>query len=118
MRKALWIISAIGIGLIAIVCFRIATNPLRRSDAEIRSFVQTQTPLGSSYTDVLAYVKKMKWDSPEAKDIFGKTEVLNIQGKLGDYQGFPFVTWVFVIWKFDSSSRLESIEILRISDAL
>ena len=118
MRRSTLISIAVAVVIIASLVRHAASNPLRGSPAQIRAFVQLQTPLGASLADVSERVKKEKWDSPRAQEMFSETKGSSIQGMIGEYQGFPFVTWVFVSWEFDSTSKLREIRVSKVSDAL
>ena len=101
--------------VVAAVSVRIATNPVRRSDAEIRKWALTKTPRGTKSNEVWSVAYRQGWelDSPPTK----RNPVTNIVGRVGSYQGFPFYTYVYGVWVFDTSNSLEDIRISRISDA-
>jgi len=103
-------VAIIAIVFVGVVSVRIATNPLRQSDTEIRMWLLEKTPPGSTSNEVWSTADRQGWK------LHSPTNT-SIAGKLGGYQGFPFYTFVYASWEFDASNRLEDIRIGRISDA-
>ena len=99
--------------VVAAVSVRIATNPVRRSDPEIRKWLLTKTPRGTKSNEVWSVAYRQGWELISPTKVNAPT---NIVGKLGGYQGFPFYTFVYGIWDFDASNNLEDIRISRIMD--
>ena len=107
-----------GIAVAVLVTAWMASNPLRRSDASVRAWLLTKTPLGSSRAEVRAVLEQQGWQearfhqtrpSPAADPFLG--------GEIGSYQGFPWYTSVRALWEFDSSDRLVDIRIQRVMDS-
>jgi hypothetical protein len=91
-------------------------NPLRRSEASIRSWLEKATPLGSSLSHVQATATQRGWYDARAQGSDGHTSDTYIRGELGDYQNLPFRTAVTVFWEFDASNRLSDIRIWKTTD--
>ena len=95
----------------------VTSNPLRRSDDEIRSGLEKTTPLGSTLSDVQTIATQHGWYHATAQGSDGQTTGTYIRGELGNY-GFPFRTSVTVFWEFDASYRLDNIRIWRTTDSM
>jgi hypothetical protein len=106
-------VAIIAIVFVAAVSVRIATNPVRRSDPEIRKWLLTKTPRGTTSNEVWSIASRQGWELRSPTKVNPPT---NILGKLGGYQGFPFYTFVYGIWDFDAGNNLEDIRISRIMD--
>jgi hypothetical protein len=87
-----------------------------RSEASIRASLLKQKPLGSSLSDVHAFVEKRRWIDRSYIGTTGFYEqepgepahtvgVSSICGQLGYYY-LPFRTDVTAFWGFDASGRL------------
>jgi hypothetical protein len=107
------IVSVAVVAFVAVVVVRIATNPVRRSNAEIRKWALTKTPRGTKSNEVWSVAYRQGWELISPTKVNPQT---NIVGKLGSYQGFPFYTYVYGSWDFDASNSLENIRISRICD--
>ena len=103
--------------LVAVAVF-LVSNPLRRSEASIRGWLEKSTPLGSSLAEVQSVATRHGWYDPQFQGSDGHTTGTYIRGELGDYQGLPFRTSVTVFWEFDSSNRLTDIRIWKTTDGL
>jgi hypothetical protein len=114
IRKLIVWVTAI---VVAIVGFIAASSPLRKSEDDIRAWLETQTPIGSSLESVISYAQKQKWYDARAQGSDGETGPIYVRGELGEY-GLVFATSVTVFWEFDSMSRLERIRIWKTVDAL
>jgi|SRR6478735_9763301 len=118
MRWALIILIVGVIALVGVIMVRVTSNPLRQRDAQLRAWLLTQTPLGSSSNEVRAVLDRRGWYTDgyrttqprPASDPF-------ISGALGGYQGLPWYVSVSAFWEFDSSNRLAGIQIQRIMDS-
>jgi hypothetical protein len=111
------ILLAVLIVLTASIGIASARNPLRRSEEQISTWLQEQTPLGSSREFVITYAEKKKWYDPRAQGSDGKTSENYVRGELGNYRTI-FVTSVTVFWEFDSASRLVRVRVWKTVDAL
>ena len=106
------------VALVSVITVRVASNPLRQSDTELRTWLLTQTPLGSSSNQVRSVLEQRGWYTDgyrttqprPASDPF-------IAGELGGYQGLPWYVFVSAFWELDSSNRLAGIRIRRIMDS-
>jgi len=103
--------------IVAFVSF-LASNPLRRSEAGIRHWLEKTTPLGSTLSEVQATATKRGWYNARLQGSDGRTTGTYLRGELGEYQGLPFHTYVTVFWEFDSTDRLANIRIWKTVDAL
>ena len=118
MRWLLIIIVVALIAVVAAVTLRVASNPLRQSDANLRAWLLAQTPLGSSSNQVRSVLEQQGWHT----DGFRTTQPRPatdpfIAGELGGYQGLPWYVFVSAFWEFDASNRLAGIRIRRIMDS-
>jgi len=109
------------------------SNPLRKSDEEIRENLLKITPIGTSMEDVLKAIENNKkwkilqegswksWPSlPDKivsiyKNFFIKIKLINVL--LGTYWGF-FEMYVGAHWKFDENLKLIDIYIQKNSASL
>ena len=99
-----------------------------RSESSIRASLLKQTPLGSSLSDVRAFVAKKRWlDQSYTGTNYGfyKQEpgepahtigVSSICGHLGHYY-LPFRTDVTAFWGFDGDGRLLDVWVWKTTDA-
>jgi len=116
-----------GVAFIAISIF-ISSCSSMRSEASIRTSLLKQTPLGSSSSDVRAFVAKKGWiDQSYAGTNYGfykqdpgepahTVGVSSICGQLGHYY-LPFRTDVTVFWGFDVSGHLIDVWVWKTTDA-
>lgn len=96
--------------LIALAVF-VSASPLRRPESSIQSWVEKETPLGSSLAEVQAEATRRGWYDPRTQGSDGRTSGTYLRGLLGEYRGLLFVTSVTVFWEFDSNNRLANIRI-------
>jgi hypothetical protein len=119
----LLIYSAVIIG----IAFLISSCSLLRSETSIRASLLKQTPIGSSLSDVRAFVAKRGWldRSYVGTNGFLKQEVgspiqvvgvSSICGQLGHYW-LPFRTDVTAFWGFDANGRLIDVWVWKTTDA-
>jgi hypothetical protein len=118
MRRLYLILIGVLIVMVTAVLARVASNPLRRCDGDLRAWLLTRTPLGSTSNQVRVAVETRGWYT----DRFKSTEPRPahdpfIAGELGGYQGFPWYVFVSAFWELDSSNCLADIRIRRIHDA-
>jgi hypothetical protein len=117
MRRRHVILVAALVALVFITA-RMVSNPLRKPDADLRTWLLTKTPLGSSSNQVRNTVEQLGWYTDgyattqprPARDPF-------IAGELGGYQGVPWYIFVSAFWEFDRSNRLANVRIRRIQDS-
>jgi hypothetical protein len=109
------IISVSGIVIVAVGIWMFS-HSLFRSEASIRASLLRQTPLGSSSSDVRAFVDQQGWlvrnyagstgflkqESGRPSEVVGVT---SIEGNLGDFLNRNVTAY----WGFDSSNRLMDI---------
>lgn len=106
--------AAIAILVVAVI----SANPLRRSDASVRAWLLTTTPLGSGLDDVRTVLEQHGWHD----EVFQRTQPPPasepfLGGEIGSYQGLPWHTSVRAFWEFDSNGRLADIRIERLLDS-
>jgi len=92
------------------------TNPLRWSEKRIRTYIEKQTPIGSSYESVLAYIEKREWYDSRFQGSDGETKGVYLRGEIGRYRVL-FETYVTVFWEFDSDLYLEQIRVWKTINA-
>jgi hypothetical protein len=109
------VLSMIAVGALSIA---VASNPLRKSDVELRAWLLAKTPLGSSMADVRSLLDRHGWHDArfQQRRPLPATEPF-LGGDIGSYQGLPWHTSVRAFWEFDSSNRLVNIRIERILDS-
>jgi hypothetical protein len=115
MKRKVTILSALC--LLALATF-LASNPLRRSEANIRSWLEMTTPIGSKLPDVQSAATERGWYHAKLQGSDGQTSGTYIRGELGDYQGLPFRTSVTVFWEFNASDQLTNIRVWKTSDGI
>jgi hypothetical protein len=117
------IIAVSGVVIVAIGVW-LFSHSLLRSEASIRTSLLKQTPLGTSSTDVRAFVSKQDWlvrnyigstgfdkqESGKPNEVVGVT---SIEGNLGDFLNMNATAF----WGFDSSNRLIDIWVWKTYDA-
>ena len=118
MRK--WALKLVVVGLLGVVIIvtRMAGNPLRKPDAQLRAWLLDQTPVGSSRSDVKAILKERGWYT----DGFATTQPRParypfLAGDLGGYQGLPWYVFVDAFWEFDNNEKLVNVRVRRIIDS-
>jgi hypothetical protein len=120
--KALGVTSLLLVaGLIAFagIIAALDSNPLRRSEGQIRQWVMQKTPLGSSREEVMAAIAKEPWlGHPKFGGVGTPPSVTDIDAKLGSYQGFPWYCRVDAYWSFDSQGKLTDVHVIRGCDSL
>jgi len=121
------VIIAISAVIVAIGVWTSSCSSLR-SEASIRASLIKRTPLGSSSSDVRAFVAKEGWldRSYVGTSGFYKQEpgepahevgVSSICGQLGHYW-LPFRTDVTAFWGFDTNGHLIDVWVWKTTDAL
>jgi hypothetical protein len=115
-----WKLAALLLLIAIVICgaARSAFNPLRRSDAAIRAWLLTATPLGSNREKVQATLDKRGWHDGAYQTAvpLPATEPF-LGGGIGGYQGLPWRVNVSAFWEFDERGRLSGIRIQRIIDS-
>ena len=104
------------------------TNPLRKSQEDIRNMILSEIPLGTSINDVKSYNSKKNWEldyewegvpSKNSEDHYPAVKGSHIIGAyLGKYWGPLFRTDVDAFWGFNSSGKLIDFRIRKMTDAL
>jgi hypothetical protein len=126
-KKSSLAIVTSGIVIIAIGFFVSSCSSLR-SESSIRASLLKETPLGSSSSDVRAFVANQGWlDRSYAGTNFGfykqesgepahEVGVSSICGQLGHYW-LPFRTDVTAFWGFDTNGHLIDVWVWKTTDA-
>ena len=114
--------------IILVTVIMVLSNPLRKSQEQIRENILTLTPIGTSMEDVIKVIEiNKKWEvryisyeqgylyqgAGERKTIGEKS----IRVFMGDY-GNIFVTSVTVFWGFHEDSKLIDIWVWKDKDSL
>jgi hypothetical protein len=91
-------------------------NPLRWPKPFLEMYVDSITPIGMSFDNVMSEVDMRNWSvnySDKTQGFFDQRAKPNqvvgnmsIRASLGDYQGLPLMTNVTVFWGFDKSGSL------------
>jgi hypothetical protein len=97
---------------------QIALNPARGSDAEIRAWLFTVTPLGTAQREVQTALDERSWHQPGYQQtVPPPANKPFLGGEIGGYQGFPWYVFVDAFWEFDENDQLADIRIRRIIDS-
>ena len=112
-KRLVWTIIA-AIALVSLLAVQSATNPLRKSEAEIKSWLLLKTPLGEGTNSVNAFITRQG----SAKNFLRRPDGgVEFESEVGSYQGLPWWVVVRATWTFDSSERLIDIEVEKIIDS-
>ncbi|MCK5612726.1 hypothetical protein KAR91_63220 [Candidatus Pacearchaeota archaeon] len=119
------------IGLVVIsatILLAMFSNPLRRSESWIQTYVLNITPLGSSFDDVAQIIEKQGWEVAYKSKEHGFRDQgscpekivgsMSIRASLGDYRGIPFKANVTVFWGFDEEGKLIDIWVWKTWDGI
>ena len=103
-------------------------NPLRRPEAEIRSNLLSEVPLGSSIAQVQSQIHRHGWtlSYPLANTGFldqrtkpnREVGVKHFRASLGDYQDIPWEANVTAFWGFEETGKLMDLWIWKTWDSL
>ncbi len=104
------------LALISILILITIINPIRWPRPLIEIYINTITPTGTSFEDVMSEVESRDWAISHSSQTQGFYDQranpnkvvgnMSIRASLGDYQGFPLKTNVTVFWGFDKSGAL------------
>jgi hypothetical protein len=115
---------------------RYISNDWRRGkDADLQQRIFTETPLGSSMSQVEDVIRREGWDRIRIDRAHGFLDqrerrarrsgtlpqtvgMMSIQANAGDFQGVPFQSNVTVFWGFDQDGKLIDAWAWRTTDAL
>ena len=119
------------IAVIAVLYVAVNSNPLRRSEEQIRESMFEHTPMGMTLDDVVSLIdERDDWSLRNVNERIGYSFLMgrpgdpsggqtdNIIGKkyvaayIGEYQSF-FKTTVGVFWAFDENSELIEIAVIK-----
>ena len=84
--------------------------PIHQSDAAVRAWVLTRTPVGSNLADVRTTLIQNGWLGTEGRNppvLYGHF------GEYIDFRSFPFQTNVGAEWRFDRKNRLQIVIVHR-----
>jgi hypothetical protein len=119
MRTNRVILIVFVISMFAWVAFHVAFNPLRNSDAEIRPWLLSKTPIGSSRAVVQTTLDPFDWIDPVYQQTSPAPATKPFLGAaIGGYQGLPWHVTVRAFWEFDENDRLKNIRVDRTYDSL
>jgi len=126
-QKRSFLIAALIVAVIVVGGFLFSRSWLR-SEASIQRSLLKQAPLGTSSTEVLAFIRKEGWEISGYDPTRGflKQDPLKPNATVGDshvqvhlgYYWLPFRTDVTAFWGFDKSNRLIDVWVWKTIDAL
>src|SRR6266436_714133 len=98
-RRQLFIL----LGVVALASFLagpLLWNPLRRPSGFVRSWLLGKTPVGTSRSEVEAFVKSQGWSIGAYGQAVGEPgpPPSSIQAGLGSYDGVPWRVFVHATW--------------------
>jgi hypothetical protein len=103
---------------VAIACWQLASNPLRKSDATVQEWLFSKTPLGSRIDEVRPFLDQHGWNDPRFQKTWPRpAKEPFLGGEIGSYQGLPWWVSVRAFWEFDDDGRLTNIQIERTYDS-
>ena len=123
-KKKLWL----GIAVLSLVAAPVVifSNPLRRSDEAVRSWLLAEVPVGSGIEHLLSVAHQKGWrvngtwegNRPESHSDWGGIDGATVVWiYLGSYWNV-FRTDLDSFWAFDEAGRLVDVETRRMTDAL
>ena len=118
-QKAILSVVAIFVVCIAAYSARIATEPLRRSNSEVREWLLKKVPLGSSFEDARAVAIRDHWTITFETPFNASSPFMgerSIGYDVGHY-GWPFPLHVTSKWRF-MDDKLVDVQIEKIGDAI
>jgi hypothetical protein len=101
--------------------FAIESNPLRRSEDGLRTWVLQKTPLGSSRSQVIAVSAREKWgdnDTYVGTGMPPNVGVTHFGADVGSYHGFLLPCHVHAYWSFDADDKLIDVYVFRWCEGL
>ena len=112
-----WVVVLIIVVLIVAVI--ILSDPLRRSNEEIRKNILSDMPLGSHKDDVLEYISKNKrWTIGSGASHFGPIEYKTFaRVHMGEYRTI-LITDAVAFWLFDENDELIELIVKKWIDGL
>ena len=137
MKKIIiYSVIALLVIVFGVIVINYLSNPLRKSEEQIRKNILEITPIGMSMEDVIrvigtkekwvirytfdfGYVMKMGFPSEPDSSDFAEGKVIgekSIRGTIGEYQNF-FKVYVETYWAFDENSKLIDIAVKKDSNS-
>ena len=125
MRAKQLLVIALSFVVICVLLI-VVLNPLRRSEAGIRRWVLSNTPLGSSREVVKQETTERGWVIWEERTDVGVYNDKTGRGigsgriiaDVGSYRSGLFMTYVQVRWAFDDDDRLIDVVIVKSTDSI
>lgn len=120
MRKMIfYIILALLVIVLGSVCISYLFNPLRKSEASIRTDILEITPIGMNIDDALNVIENENWTNVginysrgvsrvEIQQLNENVGTKSIKARLGRYTTF-FETQVIAWWAFDENLKLVDV---------
>ncbi len=111
----------------------IANDWRRANDADLQRRILTETPLGSSMSQVEEVIQREGWDRVRVdheRGFLGQRErgtrtgflptvgAMHIEANAGDFVGMPFQSNVTIFWGFDQDGKLIDVWAWRTIDAM
>ena len=101
-----------GLGMILLAGTIVLSSPLLKSQAAIRTWLLTETPIGSSSNAVRAVLDRHRWYSQTYQQLKPSPAADPfLAGELGSYWLPPWSSEVIGFWEFDKSNRLADIRV-------
>jgi hypothetical protein len=125
-KKKLWLSIAILSLVVVAVAVVSYSNPLRRSDERLHSWLLTEVPVGSNMERLLSVAQQNEWrvngtwegNRPESHSDWGGIDGATVVWiYLGGYWNI-FRTDIDSFWAFDEASHLVEVKTRRMTDAL
>jgi hypothetical protein len=108
-----------------------AIGPISGSEEKIRASVLKETPIGSSWDEVHAFIKQHRWpilyesrvkgflrSSPSRREVQAGIGAVECELGVTHFVLFPFPTDVLAYWEFDKNGRLIDVWIDQQTDVL
>ena len=117
-RRICLLVGAFAIALIGFCVATVLLDPKRGSPLETRTYVLRETPLDTSFDDVLAMAREHHWKDvrilkhgayKESGTELRPVDIKMIRAELSDYQGTRWATFAHVWWTFDERGRLTHV---------
>lgn len=116
-RRRIGCLLLLGLVIVLVVnewLVRPLINPLLRSDSEIAANLLERTPIGSSRSELTAFVKAQGlWPGADYGWMDTGRREDQCEQLLGSYWSFGFTVCVYADWFFGPDGRLQRVEVWR-----
>ena len=120
-RKTVFFILALCVFGVGARTFVVVTDPLRRSDAEVREWLLKKAPLGSSFEQVRAVAIRNDWKIAYEDPFNPREPVVGeriIRFEVGHFHAFMIPFHVLATYRFLGDRLVEINRIERIGDSI